>query len=148
MSDPIKDRSDERPDSLPRQGRAVVDSVLYRRLHAHPVTAAATKAVVTLVGGAVLVAGVVMLVTPGPAFVVIPAGLALLATEWPWARRLLVRARVAAEKARHRTLAVSPGVGRRRALVAALVAGAVMVGAVVAVAGMTLGLWSPGPLAD
>ena len=30
-----------------------------------------------------------MIVTPGPAIVVIPAGLALLATEFLWARRLL-----------------------------------------------------------
>lgn len=37
----------------------------------------------------VLLAGVVMLVTPGPAFVVIPLGLAILATQFRWARRLL-----------------------------------------------------------
>jgi tellurite resistance protein TerC len=34
-----------------------------------------------------------MLVLPGPAIIVIPAGLAILATEFAWARRLLHRAR-------------------------------------------------------
>lgn len=46
---------------------------------------------VAFVGGIVLAVGVVMLVLPGPAVVVIPAGLAILATEFPWARRLLHR---------------------------------------------------------
>jgi hypothetical protein len=30
-----------------------------------------------------------MIVLPGPAMIVIPLGLAILATEFPWARRLL-----------------------------------------------------------
>ena len=38
-------------------------------------------------GGAVLLVGMALLVLPGPAFVVIPAGLAILATEFEWARR-------------------------------------------------------------
>ena len=32
--------------------------------------------------------GIVMIVFPGPAFIVIPAGLAILATQFEWARRL------------------------------------------------------------
>lgn len=54
------------------------------------------KGVIFVLGLSVLVVGVVMLVTPGPAFVVIPAGLAILATEFYWARRLLqdVRRRI------------------------------------------------------
>ncbi len=51
-----------------------------------------------VVGGTVLLIGVAMVVLPGPAFVVIPAGLAILATEFVWARRLLVRVR---DYARH-----------------------------------------------
>jgi len=50
---------------------------------------AARKVVVAIVGMAVLIAGVALIVLPGPAFVVIPAGLAILATEFLWARRLL-----------------------------------------------------------
>jgi hypothetical protein len=37
-------------------------------------------------------------VLPGPAIVVIPAGLAILATEFPWARRLLHRVRERLER--------------------------------------------------
>lgn len=49
----------------------------------------ARKVVVALVGGTVVLIGVVMLVTPGPAFLVIPAGLAILALEFAFARRWL-----------------------------------------------------------
>jgi hypothetical protein len=41
-----------------------------------------------------VLAGVVMLVTPGPALVVIPIGLAILATEFPWAKKWMTRLRV------------------------------------------------------
>ncbi len=47
------------------------------------------KSLVILVGGGLLVAGLAMLVLPGPAFVVIPAALAILALEFVWARRWL-----------------------------------------------------------
>lgn len=65
----------------------------------------ARKAVVLVVGGAVLLAGVALIVLPGPAFLVIPAGLAILATEFLWAKRLLRygKERVAAVLARART---------------------------------------------
>jgi uncharacterized protein (TIGR02611 family) len=42
-----------------------------------------------IVGSLVLLAGVIMLVTPGPAFVLIPIGLAMLSLEFVWAERLL-----------------------------------------------------------
>ena len=45
------------------------------------------RVLVLIVGGAVLLLGIALLVLPGPAFVVIPAGLAILATEFEWARR-------------------------------------------------------------
>ena len=47
------------------------------------------KCLVTVLGGALLIAGVAMLVLPGPAVVVIPAALAILAVEFLWARRWL-----------------------------------------------------------
>ena len=47
------------------------------------------KCLVAVLGGALLVAGVAMLVLPGPAVVVIPAALAILAIEFLWARRWL-----------------------------------------------------------
>ncbi len=49
------------------------------------------RAVVALVGGTVLLLGIVMVALPGPATVVVPLGLAILATEFVWARRLLTR---------------------------------------------------------
>lgn len=53
----------------------------------------ARRLIVTIVGFTILAAGIAMLVLPGPAFVVIPVGLALLASEFLWARRLLTRVR-------------------------------------------------------
>lgn len=51
------------------------------------------RIVVTVVGGTVLALGVVLIVLPGPAFLVIPAGLAILAVEFAWATRWLRSAR-------------------------------------------------------
>lgn len=44
------------------------------------------KILIGLMGGTVLLIGIIMLVTPGPAIVVIPVGLAILATEFAWAK--------------------------------------------------------------
>ncbi|GIW42154.1 MAG: hypothetical protein KatS3mg076_2731 [Candidatus Binatia bacterium] len=49
----------------------------------------ARRIVVSVVGFTVLGIGVVLLVTPGPAFLVIPAGLGILALEFEFARRWL-----------------------------------------------------------
>jgi tellurite resistance protein TerC len=51
--------------------------------------AQAKRLVVIVIGFTVLLAGVAMIVLPGPAVVVIPVGLAILATEFLWARKLL-----------------------------------------------------------
>lgn len=51
------------------------------------------RAVVAVIGFTVLLIGVAMVVLPGPAIVVIPLGLAILATEFLWARRLLEKAK-------------------------------------------------------
>jgi len=50
------------------------------------------RALYVVAGFTILLAGVVMLITPGPAFVVIPIGLALLSLEFRWAEQLLERA--------------------------------------------------------
>jgi uncharacterized protein (TIGR02611 family) len=61
----------------------------------------------TTLGMLILLGGVVMLVTPGPAFVLIPIGLAMLALEFTWAERLLEKslqqAQIAQEKAANTT---------------------------------------------
>ena len=49
----------------------------------------AKRLVIIVVGFTVLAAGIAMIVLPGPAIVVIPVGLAVLATEFIWARKLL-----------------------------------------------------------
>jgi len=48
---------------------------------------------VGVAGFSVLAVGVAMMVLPGPAVIVIPLGLAILATEFVWARSLLDKAR-------------------------------------------------------
>jgi uncharacterized protein (TIGR02611 family) len=47
------------------------------------------RVVVFVVGLTVVAIGVAMIVLPGPATVVIPAGLGILAIEFAWARRIL-----------------------------------------------------------
>ena len=56
-------------------------------------TRGARRIAVLVVGLVLLAAGVVLLVLPGPGLLVTMAGLALLATEYEWARRLLARLR-------------------------------------------------------
>jgi tellurite resistance protein TerC len=51
----------------------------------------ARRIAISLVGGTVLLLGIVMIVTPGPALLFIPAGLAILGLEFAWARYWLKR---------------------------------------------------------
>jgi uncharacterized protein (TIGR02611 family) len=71
--------------------------------HQRPVRAVVVKIGVSVLGPLVIVAGVAMLVLPGPGLVVMALGAALLALEYEWARlvmgffgRTLTRARRAA----------------------------------------------------
>ena len=47
------------------------------------------KLVVFLIGISIVLIGCVLFFTPGPAIIVIPVGLAVLATEFIWAKKLL-----------------------------------------------------------
>lgn len=58
----------------------------------------ARRLVIGVVGVSVVIVGLVMLITPGPAIIVIPIGLAILAIEFAWARRLLRLFRVRARQ--------------------------------------------------
>jgi uncharacterized protein (TIGR02611 family) len=51
------------------------------------------RVIIWIVGATVLLIGIALLVLPGPAFIVIPIGLGILATEYAWARRWLKKAR-------------------------------------------------------
>jgi uncharacterized protein (TIGR02611 family) len=66
----------------------------------------AKRIAIGIVGGSVLVVGILMIVLPGPAFVVIPVGLGILSLEFAWARSWLRKIK---EKAQSMT-----GVGVKR----------------------------------
>ena len=53
----------------------------------------AKRIVVVVIGGTVTLIGVALIVLPGPALIVIPIGLSILATEFLWAKRWLQKAR-------------------------------------------------------
>jgi uncharacterized protein (TIGR02611 family) len=60
---------------------------------------------VTVVGVALLLVGVAMMVLPGPGILLIVAGLAVLATEYVWAKTLLRRARRQAQQVQQAAVA-------------------------------------------
>jgi tellurite resistance protein TerC len=53
----------------------------------------ARKIVIAIIGGTITLVGIALIVLPGPAFIVIPVGLSILATEFLWARRWLNKIR-------------------------------------------------------
>lgn len=61
------------------------------------------KFFIALIGGTVLLIGLVLLVLPGPGLPVIVVALAILATEFFWARRAMRRAKGAVAKARRKS---------------------------------------------
>ncbi len=63
----------------------------------------AKRVAVTIAGGIVVLAGVAMLVFPGPAVVVIPLGFAILATEYAWAAVALKKSKKMAVTAGDKT---------------------------------------------
>ena len=70
----------------------------------------AYRMIVLVVGLTVVAGGIAMFVLPGPGILVVIAGLAILATEFVWARLLLQRAKVYAQKAKEKTMGKS-GIG-------------------------------------
>lgn len=88
---------------------------LEKRWHDHPavvpfkvvarfIRRSGKRIAVTVAGFVVLLLGVAMLVLPGPGIVVIIAGLAILATEYVWAQRLLAKAKEKAVQAKDAVL--------------------------------------------
>lgn len=76
----------------------------------------AWRIVVFTVGMAVLLAGVAMLVLPGPGWAAIFVGFAILATEFAWANAALMWAKDKASKAKDKAL--DPAARRRNTLLA------------------------------
>ncbi len=56
------------------------------------------RVAIAVIGFTVLAFGIVLIVTPGPAFVVIPIGLGILAVEFAWARRWLEKIKEKAQQ--------------------------------------------------
>lgn len=77
------------------------------------------RVTVFVVGMVVVCAGLIMLVAPGPGWLGIIAGFAILATEFVWARHALYRARDAAYAAKRK--AFDPRVRRRNQIIGAVV---------------------------
>jgi uncharacterized protein (TIGR02611 family) len=88
------------------------------------------KVGVTVAGPLVILAGVAMLVLPGPGLVAIAAGLALLALEYQWARRLLALVVLKLSQVREAMLPTEGSRGRRAlgVLLVAAIAAAGFVG--------------------
>lgn len=56
------------------------------------------KVIIFTLGVTLLISGIAMIVLPGPAFVVIPLSLAILGTEFMWARRWYLKIKAQAYK--------------------------------------------------
>lgn len=80
-------------------------------------------------GMLITLAGLIMLVVPGPAIVVIPIGLSMLALEFTWAERLLEKMLERAEQAKRSSRRFS----RRNKTIATIITGALFVGGGMAV---------------
>ena len=61
------------------------------------------RLIVGVVGFTILLIGIALIVLPGPAFIVIPIGLGILATEFVWARKLLKKVKEQIERAAKHT---------------------------------------------
>lgn len=57
--------------------------------------------IIGVIGVTVLLLGIALIFLPGPAFLVIPIGLAILATEFAWARLLLKKVKQRIQKKNH-----------------------------------------------
>jgi Putative transmembrane protein (PGPGW) len=72
------------------------------------------KLIVALIGGTVLLVGIALLVLPGPGIPIVLAGIAILASEFVWARRALKNAKDTATKAARRWPGFDAWLRRRR----------------------------------
>jgi uncharacterized protein (TIGR02611 family) len=112
-----------------------VEKLEARREH-HRDHSLAYRALFGLAGAIVLLGGLVMLITPGPAFVLIPIGLAMLSMEFAWAASALDKALEQAQAAQEKAASTST---LQRVLM--IVAGLLILASVVAAAEY----WNLGP---
>jgi uncharacterized protein (TIGR02611 family) len=81
---------------------------LERRRETHRDHGKIYRAAFVVAGAVIVLGGLAMLVLPGPAFLVIPIGLAILSLEFAWAGRLLDTALVQADHAKAKAANTSP----------------------------------------
>jgi uncharacterized protein (TIGR02611 family) len=90
----------EERDASAVVAEALSDEEIRRHWHDHPGVVPfkviarftlrnARRVAITIVGFAVVVLGLILVPLPGPGWLIVFAGLAILATEYVWARRLL-----------------------------------------------------------
>ena len=65
----------------------------------------AKRLIVIVAGSTVLLMGIAMIALPGPAVLVIPVGLSVLATELVWARKLLNKLKSTFQKGKEKNRA-------------------------------------------
>lgn len=88
----IRSRANEKAVSVSRELVETIQHEARKHANSRPLKLA-KRVIIIAVGSTVLAFGVVLLVLPGPAIVVIPSGLAILALEFAWARRWLRRSK-------------------------------------------------------
>ena len=93
--------ANESPERPRREPPKLVRKLQERR-ETHKDRHLAVRFAFAAVGIALVVAGLIMLITPGPAFVIIPVGLAILSLEFAWAGRLLDKSLEKADDAKRK----------------------------------------------
>ena len=108
--------------------------------HRHPALRLASKVAVGVAGTVITAVGLLLVPLPGPGWLIVFGGLALLATEFSWAARVL-------SFARHRVAAGTAWLRRRSAAMKAglTAAGVLLVAAALLLVDLLLGLpaWVP-----
>lgn len=74
-------------------------------LHWDGLSPTVRRILVGIIGGTVLLIGIAMVILPGPAFVVIPLALAILASEFAWARQAVLKVRQLLKKTKKKAAA-------------------------------------------
>ena len=73
---------------------------IFARMHFDQVPQIVRKVILAVIGTTVVLIGIALIILPGPAFIVIPIGLAILASEFIWARGVVKRGRIFVKRAR------------------------------------------------
>ncbi len=82
-----------RTDARPKAGPSNRLTAVRERVRSWPGGTLGWRIGVTVVGVAIIIGGIILLPLPGPGWLIIFAGMGVLATEYEWAKRLLGWAR-------------------------------------------------------